>query len=392
LEGEESKKKEQHMKAKTGLFFLAMFCLAFQPSAMVIHNYCEDKEGGIRTESGVFSDDYLFMGKELHFTGETEDLYFLGKSLTFSGKTRLGVVALGERLIFSGKSGNGLIAAGADAVVDGAISDNSFVGCKSFTLSDAGRIDGDLFAGCAKLTIDGAMNGDLYAAAGKIVINSVVNGNVIAYGGRIIFGEKGGIHGNLRYSTKEKPGEADLKKVTGTVTLDKDVHWDSFDKFKKTPFGFIIGLGLFLSYVVVACLLLFLPAFRPLDGKRPARAFWRTALWGLVPALMYPAVVLLSFALVITIPLGVMLLLAAIPLFFVATVIGTTLLGKFLASAVGWKTEKWHLHFLIGVPAGIALSVIPFVNFLAFIFMAALGWGVYLSFLFRKDLAAERNS
>jgi hypothetical protein len=104
---------------------------------------------------------------------------------------------------------------------------------------------------------------------------------------------------------------------------------------------------------------------------------------------MYPAAVLVCFILVITIPLAVMLLLAAAPIFFTATVIGTTLIGKFLAATFGWKTERRHLHFLIGVPAGIILSIIPFVNFLVFIFTSALGWGVYLSFLFRKDLAHE---
>jgi cytoskeletal protein CcmA (bactofilin family) len=348
-----------------------------------------DKDEGIRTESGVINDDYLFMGSDLHFSGEAEDLYFLGKSLTFTGKTKLGVFAACQKLIASGRAGNGIMAAGGDIVVDGAVASSSFIGCKSFTLSDVGAMNGDLFAGCATLTMNGRLTGDLHAAAGKIVINNVINGNVTAYGGRILFGEKGKINGNLRYSTKETLGEADLKKVTGAVTLDKNVRWDSFDKFKKSPFGFFFGFGLFLSYIVIASLLLLVPAFGKLDGRQPAKEFWRTALWGLIPVLMYPAAVLVCFILVITIPLAVMLLLAAAPIFFTATVIGTTLIGKFLAATFGWKTERRHLHFLIGVPAGIILSIIPFVNFLVFIFTSALGWGVYLSFLFRKDLAHE---
>jgi hypothetical protein len=106
---------------------------------------------------------------------------------------------------------------------------------------------------------------------------------------------------------------------------------------------------------------------------------------------MYPAVVLVCFIMVITIPLAVMLLLAGVPLFFVANIIGTTLVGKQIAALFRWNVEKRHFLFLIGVPAGLILSMIPFVNFLAFIFFSALGWCVYVSFLLRKDLGTVGN-
>jgi hypothetical protein len=57
-----------------------------------------------------------------------------------------------------------------------------------------------------------------------------------------------------------------------------------------------------------------------------------------------------------------------------------------------WSVEKRHYHFPIGVLAGMVLSWIPIVNFLACLFVSALGWGVYLSFLFNKNLTvAEKN-
>jgi cytoskeletal protein CcmA (bactofilin family) len=380
------------MKTKIGMLLGVVLCLSIPLPAMIIHNHCEDKEDGIRTESGVFNDDYLFLGKELHFSGEAEDLYFLGERLTFTGKTKLGIVALCEKLIVSGASGNGIIAAGGDIVVDGAITGTSFIGCKSLSISDIGSVSGDLFAGCGTIIIDGKLNGDLHAGAGKLVVNSVINGNVTMYGGRIIIGKQGRINGVLRYSTKEKLSEEDLSKVGSAIIIDKNIKWHSFGKFTKTTIGLLIGLGFLLSYVIIASLLLFIPAFRKLDVKQPAGTFWRTGLWGLIPVLMYPAIIVLCFALVITIPLALVLILAIVPLFFVATIIGTTLLGKYLASTLKWKVEKRHSQFFIGVLPGVILSMIPFVNFLAFIFISALGWGVYLSFLFKKDLAAAIDS
>jgi cytoskeletal protein CcmA (bactofilin family) len=280
-----------------------------------------------------------------------------------------------------------------DIVIDGAITGNSYIGCKSFSMSDRAVVNGNLFVGCAKLAIDGKLNGDLYAGAGEIVINNEIHGNVTAYGGRIVFGKNGKIQGNFTYSAKEKLSAAEAAKVTGAVKIDENhkwgKDWNSFSKFKKRSIGFLIGFGLFLSYVIVGSLLLFIPVFRKLDAEQPGKTFWKTSLWGLVPVLMYPAVIVLCFVLVVTIPLAIMLMLAIIPLFFVANIIGTTLVGKYLVTKFKWNVEKRHYQFLIGILAGAIVSMIPFVNFLGFVFTSALGWGMYISFLFNKDLTCS---
>jgi hypothetical protein len=153
-------------------------------------------------------------------------------------------------------------------------------------------------------------------------------------------------------------------------------------------FGYIIALGLFISFVIVGSLLLFVPACRKLDAQQSEKTFWHTALWGLIPVLMYPAVIVLSFILIITIPFALVLMLAFVPLFFVACIIGTTLAGKYLAAKLKWHMQKRHYQFLIGALAGAVICLIPYINFLVMIFTSALGWGIYLSILFSKDLTA----
>lgn len=66
--------------------------------------------------------------------------------------------------------------------------------------------------------------------------------------------------------------------------------------------------------------------------------------------------------------------------------IGTTLLGKYITLKFKWNIVKRHYHFLIGLSAAGILSIIPFVNVLAGIFLCALGWGRFLSFLFNRNL------
>ncbi|MBD3316055.1 MAG: hypothetical protein GF344_09725 [Chitinivibrionales bacterium] len=387
------------MKAGIAVMIGVIFCLALSPSAMEIHNYCGAEDEIIRTESGVFREDYLFLGHALNFSGKAEDLVFLGEKLTFGGETMLGLFAVCEDLVFTGKSGNGIMVGGMDIAVDGLIEGNSYVGCKSLHLSERTVVNANLFVGCAKLAIDGIINGNLYAGAGEIIINGVINGNVTAYGGRIIIGKEGRINGDLTYRAKEELSEEEAARVGGTIEV-KERH--AFRKDKAFPEGirkalrFFIPLALFISFVVVGSLLLFIPAFKKVETQRPEKVFWTTALRGLIPVLMYPGIIVLSFVLVVTIPFAFVLIAAFIPLFYLANIIGTTLLGKYLTQKLGWKTEKRHYHFLIGVVAAGILSLIPFINFLGFLFISSLGWGVYLAFLFNKkapitEQGAETN-
>jgi cytoskeletal protein CcmA (bactofilin family) len=377
------------MKTKSAIVLGIVLCINVTLQAMVIHNYRCEKGEAVKTESGIFNGDYLFLGRELTFSGEAEDLVFLGMDLTFDGKTKLGLIAFCENLIYSGMSGNGIITVAKDVVINGRITGNSYIGCKSITISDKAIVDGTLFVGCAKIIINGALSGDLYVYGSEIVINSEIHGNVTARGGRIIIGDKGKINGNLNYSTKETLSDKYLTKVTGTVTINKndkcDTGWRSLSKTKKQSIGFLIGFGMFLSYLFVGYLLLFIPAFKKLDAKQSEKSFWMTALWGLVPMLMYPAIIILSIILIITIPFAIVLLFAIIPLFFIASIIGTTLIGKYLVTKFKWIIDSRHYQFLIGGLAVAVICLIPYINSLVMIFTSALGWGVYLSFLFNKD-------
>lgn len=382
------------MKEKVSIIAITIMFLCQAMHGMEIHTYCEDKEECIRTEAGSFNDDYLFMGHELNFSGQAEDLIFLGKRLTFSGVTKNGLFSFCEKMIFSGASGNGIISGAMEILIDGKVASNSFIACKNLTLSDKSEVNGDLFAGCAKLVIDGVLNGGLYAGAGEILINNEINGNVHLFGGRIVFGQKGKINGNLVYSTKEKIESEDSAKITGMVKYDEkfknDKDLNTFTKFKTTA-GLLFGLGLTLSFLIVGSLLLFLPAFKKLDTPQTEKTFWRTSLWGLIPVLMYPAVVVLSFIMIVTIPFGVLLVLGFLPLFSVAYIIGVTLLGKYIVKKLKWKVEKRHFHFLIGILAGFILTILPFIDFFVFLFISTLGWGTFLAFLFNKELSFEEN-
>lgn len=380
------------MKNKIFSIILLVFSINFAASVTVA-NQCEIEDAA-KNETASFDEDYLYMGKSLTFSGEAEDLIFMGKSLEFSGKTRLGILAGGKKLLLTGEAGNGIIAGCKDMVIEGNITGTNFIGCKKLLISESAQITGDLFAGCGNLTIDGKINGNLYIGAGKVTINNEINGDVRVYGGRIIISENGKIKGNLTYAAKEKLTESELARVSGEVLYDESKMGedDNFPFKALAAFKIIFSLLLILSFVIVGVILLFLPVFKKIEIDRTPKTFWRTALWGLIPIFMYPAVIVLSIIMGITIPFAIILILAFLPLFFVAYIIGTTMAGQFIAKKFKWNVQKRHYHFLIGALVSAVLSIIPVIDFLTVVLLSSLGWGVFISFLFNKSLVTAESA
>ncbi len=375
------------MKNRIFSTILLVFCISLSVYSTIIINQSE-KEGAIKIETASFEEDYLYLGKALHFSGEAEDLVFLGESLEFNGKTRLGIIGAGKELLLTGNTGNGIIAGCKDMTIEGDIIGTNYIGCKNLLISESARIIGDLFAGCGKLTIDGKIDGDLFIGAGEININNEINGDVKVHGGRIIISENGKINGNLSYVTKEKMTETELSRVSGEVIYDEskkcgddDVTFGGFVIFK-----IIFNLLLLLCFVIVGVIILFLPVFKKIETERTSKTFWHTALWGLIPIVMYPAIIVLSIVMVITIPFAIILILAFFPLFFVTYVIGATMVGQFIAMKFKWNIQKRHYHFLIGALACAILSIIPVIDFITVILLSSLGLGILISFFFNKKL------
>lgn len=378
------------MKAKSALSLCILFCCTFTLSAMIIHNDINKDFNNVKSEPGVFIEDYLFIGQALQFSGQAEDLVFLGRKLTFSGKTTRGLFAACQNVTFSGESDNGIMVASMDINITGKISSNNYVACRSLQIGETATIKGNLFAACADLQIDGILDGNLYTATHELVINNEIKGNVTAYARRIKIGEKGKITGTFTYTSSKALSKSELARISGTVTHKKkrESRQGQEKEQVKSPkaTGFLIHTTLTLSFIITGLLLLFLPAFKSLNMPQSEHSFWYTALWGFIPLLMYPALVILSLVLVVTIPFGIVLIFAFAPLMYLAMVIGAVILGRYLVTKIKKPVQNRHYQFLIGALVLAILSLIPFISFLVLLLVASLGWGTYISFLFKKEI------
>lgn len=373
------------MKPKILLTILLTLLISGTAGAveMVVH-----KE--YHTETMKTGKDYIFMGRSLVFSGESEDLTFLGKDFDFTGKTKLGLTAFGEDIMVNGQVGNGITSAGENISIEGKIKGSNFLAGRRIVIQKGTVINGAVFAAAAEVIVRGKILGDLYTAAGKVTIEDTIQGNVKTHTGRLMITGDGKISGNLTYSSDKELSQEELAKVTGTVNFEKNKsrrgeRFFAGSEFMKARTG--LKVFFLVAFIASGFLLLFLPPTRVLENPRTGEKFWYTSLYGLIPLFMYPAVVVISALLVITLPLTGVLLLAMIPLSFITKVMGVTLLGQYASGLFKIKKNSRFIYFLLGLIPYAVIGFIPFLNILMAIFLYSLGFGLIISYVFKLKTA-----
>ncbi|MBN2532577.1 MAG: polymer-forming cytoskeletal protein [Spirochaetales bacterium] len=342
------------------------------------------ESGSSYTENGQYEEDYIFKGNELIFEGNATDLFFFGRKLIFNGSVNSGVYAIGETVEINGSIENDFFAGASKLEINGKIKGTLFMGSGECTLSDDSIINGNLFMGSGNIKVKGTVNGDIYAGTGVLSIDGTVNGNVKVGAGEIIITDNGRINGNFNYSTENKLNDSEEQRITGVIEYSEHAT----KKTEIVPFFmtfsiiiFILGL---LSVLGSGLLLLLLPCLRDFNYAGSHKQFWYYLVYGLIPFFIYPMLIIVTMILIVTIPLGIIILLAGLPLLFVTLLLGITTFGQYLFRLFKWKNNNRFLYFLFGLVFYFLISLIPVIKILGVIFFSCIGWGIILEKIFKK--------
>ncbi len=340
-------------------------------------------------ETQQYNEDYMFIGHDLEFKGEANDLYFIGKEINLSGNLSLASFLLGRGIYVTGNIGNGIKAVARTITVDGKVKGTNFLGAEKIVFGKDSEINGDTFLGARKVSIVGKMTGDLYAGAGEIAVKNEIRGDVNVYTGQLSIPEQGKIIGNLIYHSDQELNEDEAARVTGEITFERIESKRFNSKFGDDNIFESIWFTSFIkiSFILCGLLLLLFPATKMLDKRFNHNEIISYSLWGLIPILAYPSVIVISIFLIITLPLTAVLLFAFMPLVFITKVLGITMIGSLIAEKVNFKINSRYLFFLISTVFYSLLSFIPIIGVLLLIFVSSIGCGLILSALFNKKLA-----
>jgi cytoskeletal protein CcmA (bactofilin family) len=243
---------------------------------------------------------------------------------------------------------------------------------------DRGETAGDILVIDGSVRIDGRVTGDVIAVSAPVRINGPVEGDVVAIAERVFIGPGGRVSGDLSYGDKQP-----VITVPGAVGGDTE-KLDFGDAF--SPLGkFLFWIGLWLM-VSVSTLLLGLAllwlAPRSLEAALEMARTATGASIGIGLAVFFglPAVAVLLMITVLGLPLGIVLLLALLPIYAIGYTVSAYLLGRAIVKPPAGRFPA----FLAGWGILRVLALIPALGALAGFAAAVFGLGALTIALWRS--------
>ena len=293
-------------------------------------------------------------GNNITSNSNVKGLAFIaGNSVKIAG-TKSYVLGAGNTLSISSAVENDLFAAGSSVRVekDAYIGKDAYIAAGDVTLLTG--VNGNAFIAASVVNLSGVtINGDLHIAAGKLNIEDdvVVNGNLIVNRDiEMINGDKVNASNTIWYDN--------IKHATET---NRDIL-----KEELLDVLSLLFLGLILAMI-------FPKLFKKMEIKvDKLDEFCKTSLYGLAMLIAVPVLILLSFVLIVGIPLAVIMLALYIVSLMVSTLISSTVLGYNINKSFIKKENNIYLSIMIGI---VLLKLIyfvpvvgPLVNFISFIY------------------------
>jgi cytoskeletal protein CcmA (bactofilin family) len=239
-------------------------------------------------------------------------------------------------------------------------------------LVDRDETAGDVVVADGDVVIRGTVDGDVIVADGDVTIRGTVDGDVVTFAGTATLGRRAQVRGDLHY-LDNKPVVTPGARVEGKTKRFSG-------ELKGVGAGVAIGFWIAVSLsLLVLGLLLLLLAPRAGDAiARTARAkLGVSILIGVLAIILLPIIAVLACVSIIGLPLGIVLLLALVPLFAISYVTTAFVIGNRIVK--GSRIPA----FLVGLLILRVLALIPIAGGLIGLLATIIGLGVLLKTLLR---------
>ncbi len=310
-------------------------------------------------------------------SGETvdHDLYVAARTATIDGKVNGDVVVVGGTITIRGAVAGEVIAAGGTITIDGPV--GSAVRVAGGQVYVNGAVARDVLVGSGTLDVSGPVGGDLVFTTGTATVAGAVNGSV--EGNASTYNRSGSV-GGTEHVTINQPSQA--------PTIARDPVLDAAGQFIA-----VLLLGLLA--------LLLLPrataASEATVRERPVPAFAAGILAMVGYVVAFIAILIVSIVLAILLgvlhlaalvvfdlligflALGVISLVFALWLAFLADVVVSLSIGRLLLPAIGMKptSERWQEAAMLAAGAVIivVLTSLPTIGGLVKLLVILFGLG-----------------
>jgi cytoskeletal protein CcmA (bactofilin family) len=321
----------------------------------------------------------------------TRNLFLAAQNIDVSGAAAGDLVALCATLTVSGRIG-GAVRAGAGAIyINGGVGQDVLAGCAALVIGKNSEVRGDIAAGCQKLEINGIVRGDVKAVANEVVISGSIDGDVdVTVADKLTLTPDARVYGNLRYRSSKKLDMGNPDNVFGNiehVQLPTPKEIEDIKQMKPRPGMFVTFFLPFtilsiIGALVVGFLLVAIWKYVLNEGLARSLAHWRRTLgFGAIGFLIGPMSILVAFALIITIPAGLIALAAYLVCLYLAKVLAGMFTGRLLFRAFGAPEVSLWWAAPVGIIIVFSLCAIPYAGWAIWFVSMAVGFGVIAELL-----------
>ncbi len=317
--------------------------------------------------SEVVNKDYFAAGKNVSMDGTVNgDAYLAGGDVTLNGTVNGDLLIAGGNLNINGTVTGNIRGAGGNININGKIGKNV-----------------SLAGGSIHLSPNANVSGNLTVAGGNINSSGLLKGNINAVVGQLNLASSAKVNGDVTYLSKNKANIAPEASISGTVTQNIPPKRISQNYPRMSPgmgqattglFTAFKIFGFFSALVVGFILIRILPQFTNRVSET-IRIHWLLAFGiGLLALVITPFLILLLLVTVIGIPLAILWLVFVFFDLWLAKILVSFYLGKFIMERT---KQKWnsYLLFTLGLLAYSIVSMIPIIGGLFGFISGLVGFG-----------------
>jgi len=321
----------------------------------------------------------------------TRNLFLAAQSIDVAGAAGGDLDAICATLSVNGRIGGAVRAGGGAVYINGGVGQDVLAGCAALLVGKNSEVRGDVIAGCRNLEVAGTVRGDVKAVADNITISGAIDGDVeVTAANKLTLTPDARIYGNLRYHSSKRLDLGNPDAVFGNVEhieLPTPKEIEDIKQLKPRP-GMLVTFFLpftILSIVgalVVGFLLVAVWKYALNEGLSRSFAHWgRTLGFGAIGFLIGPMTILVAFALIITIPAGLIALAAYIVCLYVAKVLAGMFTGRLLFRIFGSPDASLWWAAPVGIVIVFGLCAIPYAGWAIWLASMAVGFGVIAELL-----------
>ncbi len=306
----------------------------------------------------------------------TGNVYVMCEVARINGEVHGTVHAFSRRLEIRGSIENQVLFFGETMILDGLVQGDVLAFGRTVEVTRRGKVDGNLLLGCREFMMSGGhIRGALQGGVGRAQLNGVIDQPLTLKLKKVYFGEQfqaPAVNLTMEHELDRSSAGAVPENLTVTITKPRRFY-------RRIYFYWSVGAMIVVGLLWVALGKHFLQDMLSLGRQRPLLSLGS----GFLSLVATPVAAVLLLALILTIPIGVILLVVYCILLYLSYVLSSIFLGQLV---LRWfrgngSTAGLTLSVVIGVVLLSLMEQLPKVGGLIELVAWCLGFGMLVLYI-----------